>query len=209
MSEYYTISKAAKYLNTGISTLRQWERMSKIKPLRTAGGHRRYTKEMLDSVLQGNPRPEHNKLLIVGYCRVSTYDQRKDLARQKDVVQTYCEKQGQPFKIITDIGSGLNYKRKGFNNLIHLICSNQCDQLVINYQDRLVRFGFDLLENICKEHNVEIIVLNQTQPDDPNQELTQDVLAVITVFAAKLYGKQSYTNAKIVKENEKLFTQDS
>lgn len=206
MTEYYTISKAAEYLNTGISTLRQWERMGKIKPLRTTGGHRRYTKEMLDSVLSGNLQTHYNKLLIVGYCRVSTYDQKKDLQRQKDVVQTYCEKQGQPFRIITDIGSGLNYKRKGFNELIHLICNQQCDQVVINYQDRLVRFGFDLLQTICKEHNVDIIVLNQTQIDDPNQELVQDVLAVITVFSARLYGKRSHKNAKIIKESKKLFT---
>lgn len=182
--------------------------MGKIKPLRTAGGHRRYTKEMLDSVLESNSKPNHNKMLIIGYCRVSTYDRKKDLAHQKDVVQAYCDKQGQPFKIITDIGSGLNYKRKDFNKLIHLIYNNQCDQLVINYQDRLVRFGFDLLETICKENNVEIVVLNQTQADDPNQELVGDALAVISAFATKLYGKRSHKNAKIVKENKKLFTKN-
>lgn len=95
MTEYYTISKAAEYLNTGISTLRQWERMGKIKPLRTTGGHRRYTKEMLDSVLSGNLQPHHNKPLIVGYCRVSTYDQNGQLllrVENKNVSKQYTVK---------------------------------------------------------------------------------------------------------------------
>ena len=113
------------------------------------------------------------------------------------------------FKIITDIGSGLNYKRKGFNELIHLICNKQCSQVVVNYQDRLARFGFELIQAICQENNIGLIVLNQTQAEDPNQELVQDVLSVITVFSAKLYGKRSHKNAKIIKENTELFTENN
>lgn len=209
MSNYYTISQAAKYLHVGISTLRFWETEGKIKPLRTTGNQRRYTKDMLDGVLTGNKVKNTKYKPIIGYCRVSSSHQKDDLNRQKEVIQTYCEKQGQPFRIITDIGSGLNYKRKGFNELIRLICNHQCSQIVVNYQDRLVRFGFDLMQTICQENDVELIVLNQTQIEDPNQELVQDVLSVITVFSAKLYGKRSHKNAKIINENKELFTKDN
>ena len=209
MSNYYTISQAAKYLHVGISTLRFWEREGKIKPLRTTGNQRRYTKDMLDSVLTGNKIKNTNYKPIIGYCRVSSSHQKDDLNRQKEVIQTYCEKQGEPFKIIMDIGSGLNYKRKGFNELIRLICNHQCSQVVVNYQDRLVRFGFDLIQTICQENDVDLIVLNQTQTDDPNQELVQDVLSVITVFSAKLYGTRSHKNAKIIKEAKELFAKDN
>ena len=90
-----------------------------------------------------------------------------------------------------------------------MICNKQCSQVVVNYQDRLVRFGFELIQAICQENNIDLIVLNQTQAEDPNQELVQDVLSVITVFSAKLYGKRSHKNAKIIKENKELFTEDN
>lgn len=204
---YYSIRQAADYLHTSISTLRRWEDEGKIKPYRTAGNHRRYDKTMLDSVLDGTPVKDPTDKIIIGYCRVSTSDQKDDLIRQKKVVQNYCEKQGRPFKIVTDIGSGLNYKRKGFTRLIHLICQRQCSQIVINYQDRIARFGFELIQEICQENNVKLVILNQTAENDPNQELVQDVLSVITVFSAKLYGRRSHRNARIVNENKRLFSE--
>mgnify|MGYP001853643558 CR=1 FL=1 len=202
-----SIKKAAEYLGASEYTLRDWERKGKIKPTRTLGNQRRYTKEMLDEMLTNTKRVKSK--LIIGYCRVSSSHQQKDLARQVEVVQAYCEKQGQPFKIIKDIGSGLNYKRKGFLELIHLICTKQCNEIVVNYQDRLARFGFDLIQAITDENQVKLTVINQTEQNDPNQELVEDVLTVITVFSAKLYGKRSHKNAKIVKENQELFSQDS
>ena len=140
---------------------------------------------------------------------MSSAHQKDNLARQKEVVQTYLEKDGQPFEIISDIGSGINYQKKGLTKLIHLICTKQCNKIVVNYQDRLVRFGFELIEDICKENNVEIVVINQTEDVDDNQELVNDVLSVITVFSAKLYGKRSHKNAKIINTNKDLFAQDN
>lgn len=209
MSEYLTISEAAEYLKVAQITLRRWEKSGKIKPFKTTGGQRRYTKEMLDSVLTGTQTPQRvSQKLAIGYCRVSSNHQKEDLKRQKQVVENYLEKLGQPFKIITDTGSGLNYKRKGLNELIHLVSTNQCDKIIVNYQDRLVRFGFEILESLCREHDVEIIVINQSENVDANQELVDDVLSVITVFSAKLYGKRSHKNAKIIRENKNLFSKD-
>lgn len=169
MNGYMTISQAATYLNVRQETLRRWEKLGKIQPYRTNGNQRRYTKEMLDSVLNGDHQQTNiNQKLTIGYCRVSSNHQQEDLNRQIHVVQTYCENQGKPFRIIKDQGSGLNYRRPGFQKLIKAICHQECDKIVINYQDRLVRFGFDLIRLICQEHHVELIVLNQTQIEDPN-----------------------------------------
>ena len=208
MSEYMSISKAAEYLNVAKSTLRNWEAEGLITPLRTASNQRRYTKEMLDEVLQGNMKAaKPKKLLTIGYCRVSSGHQKVDLQRQKDVVSRYCEVNGYQFKIIQDVGSGLNYKKKGLTELINMICKKQCERVVVNYQDRLVRFGFEMIETICQANNVELVVINQTDNIDPNSELVEDVLSIITVFSAKLYGKRSHQNARVIQESKKLFNQ--
>ncbi|MCT3507986.1 IS607 family transposase, partial [Lactobacillus delbrueckii] len=150
---------------------------------------RRYTKEMLDELLQGNMKAaKPKKLLTIGYCRFFSGHQKEDLQRQKDVVSRYCEVNGYQFKIIQDVGSGLNYKKKSLTELINMICKKQCERVVVNYQDRLVRFGFEMIETICQANDVELVVINQTDNVDPNSELVEDVLSIITVFSAKLYG---------------------
>ncbi|MHC6160064.1 IS607 family transposase [Lactobacillus delbrueckii subsp. lactis] len=208
MSEYMSISKAAEYLNVAKSTLRNWEAEGLITPLRTASNQRRYTKEMLDEVLQGNVKAaKPKKLLTIGYCRVSSSHQKEDLQRQKDVVSRYCEVNGYQFKIIQDVGSGLNYKKKGLTELINMICNKQCERVVVNYQDRLVRFGFEVIETICQANDVELVVINQTDNVAPNSELVEDVLSIITAFSAKLYGKRSHQNARVIQESKKLFSQ--
>ncbi len=208
MSEYMSISKAAEYLNVAKSTLRNWEAEGLITPLRTASNQRRYTKEMLDEVLQGNMKAaKPKKLLTIGYCRVFSGHQKEDLQRQKDVVSRYCEVNGYQFKIIQDVGSGLNYKKKSLTELINMICKKQCERVVVNYQDRLVRFGFEMIETICQANDVELVVINQTDNVDPNSELVEDVLSIITVFSAKLYGKRSHQNARVIQESKKLFSQ--
>lgn len=210
MENFLTIKEAAKYIHVDPSTLRRWEDNGRIKPLRTQGGQRRYTIEMLDEVLGETKTYKRHRStkLTIGYCRVSSSGQKKDLARQAEVVQTYCEKQGKPFKIIKDIGSGLNYTKPGLKKLIHLICTEQCDTIVVNYKDRLIRFGFDLLNEVCQEHHVKIVIINQTDELDYYSELTEDIISVITVFSAKLYGKRSHHNEKIVKENKEFFSKE-
>jgi putative resolvase len=176
MSEYMSISKVAEYLNVAKSTLRNWEAEGLITPLRTASNQRRYTKEMLDELLQGNMKAaKPKKLLTIGF--------------------------------IQDVGSGLNYKKKGLTELINMICKKQCERVVVNYQDRLVRFGFEMIETICQANDVELVVINQTDNVDPNSELVEDVLSIITVFSAKLYGKRSHQNARVIQESKKLFSQ--
>ena len=202
--ELLTISEASKFIHVTPNTLRVWERNGVIKPMRTAGGQRRYSREELYTVA-GKSHRKRPRMLTVGYCRVSTADQQQDLERQAEVVKNYCEKQGYKFKIIKDIGSGINYRKQGIKELISLVCSGEAERIVVNYKDRLVRFGYDLIEQVCLSHGVEIEIINQTEGTSSEQELVQDVLEIITVFSAKLYGSRSHKNKEVIRKTKELF----
>ena len=199
-----TASEASEYLHVAPVTLRRWEQAGVITPLRTNGGHRRYRPEDLDAVSRGTTLKKSRKLTI-GYCRVSTSGQKADLTRQTQVVTNYCEVNGYRFRIITDIGSGLNYHRRGLSEMISMICYGDVERVVVNYRDRLMRFGYEMFEQLCHEHHVIIETINETDEISDEQELVNDVLSIITVFSAKLYGKRSHRNKQIVQENQKLF----
>ena len=196
-----SIKEASEFLGVSIDTLRRWERAGKITAFRTEGGHRRYEKKDLikfkkdDSV---EPR------ITIAYCRVSSSDQKEDLQRQIENVSQYCIANGYQFQVISDLGSGLNYNKKGLKELIELICSNQIERIVVNYKDRLIRFGFELIEQLCSIYNVRIEVINLTEDKTYEEELVEDVLSVITVFSAKLYGSRSHKSKKIIAINQAL-----
>ncbi|WP_139294320.1 IS607 family transposase, partial [Microcystis aeruginosa] len=129
-----TISEAAKLKGVSVSTLRRWESEGKLIPERTVNGHRRYTISQLLGL-------KENLSYTVGYCRVSSHDQKKDLERQKEVVELFCAQNGWPVEIIDDLGSGLNYNKKGLKRLIRLIVDSKVERLVLTHKDRLLRFG--------------------------------------------------------------------
>ena len=201
------IKEASEYLHVAQGTLRRWENEGLITPTRTTGGHRRYSEQDLLEILSKKNMVNSSDRYTVGYCRVSTYPQKDDLQRQIDCVSNYCIAKGYQFKIITDIGSGLNYKKPGLNKLLELICTGQIDRIVLNYKDRLVRNGFELIEKICKMHNVSIEIINLIEDNNQN-ELVEDVLAIITVYSAKLYGSRSHKNKIITDTNKQLFNGD-
>lgn len=205
MVEYYSIRQACQYLHVAQSTLRRWENEGKIKPFRTSGNQRRYTQEMLDAVLQGTTTTSDNQKLIIGYCRVSSYAQKAELKKQQAFVTSYCEMQGVPFKLITDIGSGLNYERTGFKELIHYICQHKCVMVVVGYQDRLVRFGFGLLKDVCAENQVKLIAINQTTAVGSKLELKQDMKSIINDMAGDLYNDSSEKQEKVKRGIDSLF----
>ena len=130
---------------------------------------------------------------------VSSHKQKDDLERQIDNVRTYLLAKGQPFEIISDIGSGINYKKKGLQELIKRICQNQVDKVVILYKDRLLRFGFELVEYIALLHHCEIEIIDNTEKTE-QQELVEDLVQIITVFSCKLQGKRANKAKKLVKE---------
>lgn len=203
-----SIKEASEYLHVAQGTLRRWEQEGLLTPTRTTGGHRRYSEDDLLSILSKKNMISNDNRYTIGYCRVSTSAQKDDLQRQVECVSNYCVAKGYQFKIITDIGSGLNYKKTGFNKLIELICTGQINRIVLNYKDRLVRNGFELIEKVCRMHNVEIEIINLSEDNNQN-ELVEDVLAIITVYSAKLYGSRSHKNKVINETNKKLFEGDT
>ncbi len=194
----YSINIASEMLGVFISTLRRWDKEGKFNSINTTGGHRRYTIEELNKIKK--IKPKEGKITI-GYCRVSSSDQKEDLKRQIETVSTFCIAKGYTFRIIDDLGSGLNYNKKGLKELIALIQSNKVDRIVVHYKDRLIRFGYEIIEQICDFHEVEIEVINHTEDKSYEQELVEDMLSTITVFSSRLYGSRSHKQKKLKKSN--------
>jgi excisionase family DNA binding protein len=195
-----SIAEASEYLGVCQDTLRKWERAGKITAHRTEGGHRRYAKEDLVKFKKTDPSDRYT----VAYCRVSSNDQKDDLQRQIDTVSAYCAAKGYQFKVISDLGSGLNYNKKGLRELIDLICSKSIERIVINYKDRLIRFGYEMVEQLCEIYNVQIEIINLTEDKTYEEELVEDVLSIITVFSSRLYGSRSHKINKIVAANKEM-----
>lgn len=197
MSKYYSINEFSKILGVSAQTLRNWDANGKLHPHHTStNGYRYYSHEQLSQVM--NVKPNLNRI-IVGYCRVSSHKQKDDLERQIENVKTYLIAKGQPFEIISDIGSSINYKKKGLKELIKLITQNKVEKVVVLYKDRLLRFGFELVEYIASLYNCEIEIMDNTEKSE-QQELVEDLVQIITVFSCKLQGKRAGKARKLVKE---------
>jgi putative resolvase len=188
-----TPQEAATLLGVTVRTLHRWELDGKIKSTRTVGGHRRY--DVADLISNRS-----DSQLTVGYARVSSHDQKDDLTRQILVLESYCAKHGWGFEIIQDLGSGMNYKKKGLIRLIKLITSYQVERLVLTHKDRLLRFGSDLIFTLCEQFGTEVIIINRSDDSTFEEDLASDVLEIITVFSARLYGSRSHKNKQIVEE---------
>ena len=195
----YSIGKFSKETGISISTLRRWDKENIYKPtFVTEGGTRYYSEDQLNTIISGSSEINKSKK-IIGYCRVSSQKQKDDLERQVDNVKTYMLAKGYSFEIITDIGSGINYNKKGLNKLLDMVSNNQVDKIVIMYKDRLVRFGYELLENICMKHNTTIEIIDNTERTE-EQELVEDLIQIITLFSCRLQGKRAHKSKKILKE---------
>lgn len=106
---------------------------------------------------------------------------------------------GYQFEIISDIGSGINYNKKGLNQLIDMITNSEIERIVILYKDRLLRFGFELIENLCEKYGVEIEIIDTTEKTE-EQELVEDMIQIVTVFSCRLQGKRANKAKKMIKE---------
>lgn len=188
-----TPQEAAILLGVTVRTLHRWELDGKITSTRTLGGHRRY--DIADLI--GN---KSSTQLTIGYARVSSHDQKPDLIRQVQVLESYSAKHGWQFEIIQDLGSGMNYKKKGLIRLIKLITSYQVERLILTHKDRLLRFGAELIFSLCEQFGTEVIIINRSDDSTFEEDLATDVLEIITVFSARLYGSRSHKNKKIVEE---------
>jgi len=188
-----SISEAAKLKGVSTQTLRRWEASGKLIPERTPTGHRRYDLSQLMGIKQ-------ELSFTVGYARVSIHEQKEDLSRQVEVLELFCASNGWQVEIIKDLGSGLNYSKKGLKRLINLITDNKVERLVITHKDRLLRFGSELIFSLCEIFGTEVVIINRTEDSSFEEDLAQDVLEIITVFSARLYGSRSHKNKKLVEE---------
>jgi putative resolvase len=189
------IGTAAKELGVAQETLRRWERLGKIVVERTPKGHRRYDL----SKLRGTPcKCESDAKHSIAYARVSSHDQKKDLIRQVMLLESFCASHGWKYEVIQDLGSGLNYGKKGLKKLIKDICSGSVQRLIITHKDRLLRFGAELIFSLCEQFGAEIVIINASEEVNFEEDLVQDVLEIITVFSARLYGSRSDKNKKLL-----------
>lgn len=193
-----SIGKFSKEIGVSISTLRTWDKTGYLKPAKVLdNGYRYYSDEQIDEYLNVDSDIDDRKIVL--YARVSTKKQMDDLDRQIENLKTYAYTKGYSFELITDIGSGLNYKKEGLKKLIRMICNKEVKKLVILYKDRLVRFGFELIEEVCRINDVEIEIIDNTTVSK-EQELTDDLIQIITVFANRLYGSRSKKTASLIKQ---------
>ncbi|MDH6106918.1 IS607 family transposase [Anabaenopsis tanganyikae CS-531] len=187
--QHVTPKEAAKILGVHVSSLRRWENEGKLKAIRTPGGQRRFILEEVEKI-GGIPRT----ITTICYGRVSTHSQQDYLQRQLEHLRTrYPEAE-----IISEVGSGLNFKRKKFLAILERIIDGDIQRIVVTHPDRLVRFGFELVRWLCTKFECELVVLNDRQLS-PEQELVQDMLSIIHCFSSRLYGLRKYKS--IIKED--------
>ena len=200
MSKIISIGQAAKLLGVHVQTMRNWGKSGKLKPDSISpGGTRRYNLERIVAISGKEVPNVEDERKTIAYARVSSTDPKEDLLRQSQVLELYCAEHGYKYELITDLGSGMNYYKKGLTNLINQILNNDVKRLVITHKDRLLRFGAELIFSICEAKEVEVVIINKGQEKASFEEdLAKDVLEIITVFSARLYGSRSKKNKKLI-----------
>ena len=195
--KYYSSKTVTEILGVTAQTLRNWDREGKLKPSYVKSNGYRYYSE--DSILSFTNQKKHKIQRVVGYARVSNEKQSDDLERQVDNLKTYLNTKYQNYEIITDIGSGINYTKPGLRKLIEKINKREIDIIVVLYRDRLLRFGFELVEYFAKINNVEIEVIDK-KDKTLDQELVEDLVQIITVFSGKIQGKRKTKTKEMLDE---------
>ncbi len=189
MKRYVSPREAAQHYGVSVQTLRLWDEAGKLDSIRTKGNQRRFCIEESE-----DPRSKP----IVAYARVSTHSQRDDLERQAEFLRQHYP----AAELVTEIGSGLNFKRRKLLNILERVCQGDIETLVVAYSDRLARFGFPLIEWLCEQNKVKLVVLNQRDLS-PQQELVEDILAILHCFSARLYGLRKYEKQALQAIQEK------
>ena len=203
MNKIISIGQAAKLLGVHVQTLRNWEKSGKLKPDSISpGGTRRYNSDTIMRISGKElPQIEKDDRVTIAYARVNSQDQKEDLKRQAQVLELYCAEHGYKYELITDLGSGMNYYKKGLTTLISRILDDGVKRLVLTHKDRLLRFGAELIFSICEAKGVEVVIINRGEEKASFEEdLAKDVQEIATVFSARLYGSRSGKNRKIIEK---------
>lgn len=188
--------EVCRLLGVSYVTLRRWIKEGKIKAVQTLGGKYRIPESEVKRLLSG---VEIKEVRAVIYARVSSSDQKKVLERQIEYLIQYCSAKGyKVVNVLSDIASGLKANRRGLLRLFNYVVNREVDVVVITYKDRITRFGFEYLEYFFKQYGVRIEVIYGEEPKDTYQELVEDLLAIVTSFAGKLYGMRSHKKKRLV-----------
>nr|WP_253294687.1 IS607 family transposase [Anaerocolumna aminovalerica] len=190
----------AKLLGVSVKTLQRWDRDGILKANRTPTDRRYYT---YDQYLQFKGIQKENDIRdIVIYARVSTRNQKDDLRNQVEFLKQFCNARGIIInQCIEDFGSGLNYNRKKWNELLEQVMESKIKTIIISSKDRFIRFGYDWFEKFCMKFNTSIVIVNN-EALSPNEELVQDIISILHVFSCRLYGLRKYK--KQIKEDEDI-----
>jgi len=188
INKYYRIHEFAERLGRSVQTIRRWEREGKLTAKRLPSGQRYFDESDVRALLGHAP----DKKSTVVYCRVSSAGQKDDLASQVAAMETYCRAAAIPVdEWIQEIGGGMNFKRKRFLALIDRIQRGEIKTLLVAHKDRLLRFGFDLFSHIAAANGCKIVVVNQ-ESMSPQQEMVEDLMAIVHTFGCRLYGMRKY-----------------
>ncbi len=190
------IGTAARESGVHPETLRRWEKAGKIEVDRTPTGFCRYDLAKLRGLVPQHRAPSARQTLL--YARVSSHDQKEDLARPVALLESFSAANGWTYEVLQDLGSGLNYPKKGLRLLIKRICSGEVGCLVITHKDRVLRFGSELVFSLCEQFGTEVVIVNASEDASFEEELVQDVLEMITVFSDRLYGSRSHKNQQVL-----------
>lgn len=197
----YSPKKFGQLIGRTTRTLQRWDYEGILKAYRTPTNRRYYTHEQYLEIKGQKAQPR----VIAAYYRVSSTGQKADLASQRRALEVFCLQSGKAVgHWLCDIGSGLNYRRKGFIELMTMVERGELSEIVIAHKDRLVRFGYEWFEHFCRQHGVSLTVMN-AEHLSPEEEMTKDLLSIIHCFSSRLYGLRRYKKKilEMAKEEEK------
>lgn len=193
-----SIGEAAKELGISVKTVRRWADAGKLRFERSPSGHRRFYLSDIKRITPSELQQLVDRITI-NYARVSSHDQKADLIRQVQVLESFSAANGWQYETIQDLGSGLNYQKKGLNKLLKRILKGDVGRLVLTHKDRLLRFGAELVFAVCEEFETEVVIVNKSNEElSFEQELVTDMIELVTVFSARLYGARSSKNNKLI-----------
>ena len=196
--KYYSSKDVTKILGVTAQTLRNWDRENKLKPAYTkSNGYRYYSEDSILGFTQERKRKK--ELNVIGYARVSSKKQNDDLERQINNLKIYLDDKYQKYEIISDVGSGINYENPGLRKLIEKINRKEVDVIVVLSEDRLLRFGYELIEYFAKLNNVKIEIVDKID-ENQEEELVEDLVQIITVFSCKLQRKRKKKTKEILEK---------
>ncbi|MHA1506391.1 MAG: IS607 family transposase [Candidatus Asgardarchaeia archaeon] len=209
MERLLTLKEACRLLGIHPNTLRKWDKQGEIRVVRTVGSRRRIPEsevKRLMGIIMGIKEVDVSRRAVI-YVRISSHDQKQkgDLERQKRHLLEYVRtRKYEVVAVLEDVASGLNENRKGLNKLFNMVDKKEIGVVIISFKDRLTRFGFKYLERYFSSHNVKIEVVNVEEPKDVHRDLVEDLIAIVSSFAGKLYGLRSHKYKKVVKGVKEL-----